>query len=79
MKKHRAYLDDKKAYVLEELHYSYQLFKEYYPDEMRRYEGTVFARYVQGTTAIEGSTITLRQAEELLEHNVTPVGKLQEL
>jgi len=42
---------------------------------MRRYEGTVFARYVQGTTAIEGSTITLRQAVELLEHNVTPAGK----
>lgn len=79
MKKRRAYLDDKKAYVLEELHYSYQLFKEHYPDEMRMYEESVFARYVQGTTAIEGNTITLRQAEELLEHNVTPAGKLQEL
>jgi len=43
------------------------------------YEESVFARYVQGTTAIEGNTITLRQAEELLEHNVTPAGKLQEL
>ena len=75
LKKRRAYLDNRKAFELEVLHYSYQLFKEYYPDEMMRYEDSVFARYVQGTTAIEGNTITLRQAEELLEHNVTPAGK----
>ncbi len=75
MKKKRIYLDDKKAFDLEVLHYSYHLFKEYYPDEIKRYEESVFARYVQGTTAIEGNTITLRQAEELLEHNVTPAGK----
>lgn len=30
---------------------------------------------MQGTTAIEGNTITLRQAEELIEHNITPPGK----
>ena len=75
MKKKRSYLNDKNAFNLEVLHYSYRLFGEYYPDELKRYQQTVFARYVQGTTAIEGNTITLRQAEELLEHNVTPAGK----
>ncbi|MBE8539056.1 Fic family protein [Geoglobus acetivorans] len=75
LKKKRSYLDDDKALNLEELHYSYRLFGEHYPDEMKRYEQSVFARYVQGTTAIEGNTITLRQAEELLEHNITPAGK----
>jgi Fic family protein len=75
LKKHRVYLNNEKAYNIEVLHYSYHLFREYYPDEMRRYQESVFARYVQGTTAIEGNTITLRQAEELLEHNVTPAGK----
>ena len=75
LKKQRRYLDDRKAQNIEALHYSYRLFREYYPDELRRYEQSCFARYVQGTTAIEGNTITLRQAEELLEHNVTPPGK----
>lgn len=75
LKKKRTHLDDKKTFNLEVLHYSYRLFKEYYPDELSRYEQAVFARYVQGTTAIEGNTITLRQAEELLEHNTTPAGK----
>jgi Fic family protein len=75
LKKRRLFLDDKKAYMLEVLHYSYKLFREYYPDELKRYEESVFIRYVQGTTAIEGNTITLRQAEELLEHGLTPAGK----
>jgi fido (protein-threonine AMPylation protein) len=75
LKKKRRYLNDKKAYNIGVLHYSYGLFGEYYPDELKRYEESVFARYVQGTTAIEGNTITLRQAEELLEHDITPSGK----
>lgn len=75
LKKQRRYLDDRNALNIEVLHYSYKLFRECYPDELRRYESACFARYVQGTTAIEGNTITLRQAEELLEHNVTPPGK----
>ncbi|AIY90117.1 cell division protein Fic [Geoglobus acetivorans] len=75
LKKKRSYLDDRKALSLEALHYSYGLFGEHYPDELKRYEQSVFARYVQGTTAIEGNTITLRQAEELLEHDITPAGK----
>ena len=69
LKKQRRYLDGRKAQEIELLHYSYRLFSEYYPDELRRYESACFARYVQGTTAIEGNTITLRQAEELLEHD----------
>jgi Fic family protein len=75
LKKQRRYLYDRKALDIEVLHYGYRLFREHYPDELRRYEQAFFARYVQGTTAIEGNTITLRQAEELLEHDVTPPGK----
>jgi Fic family protein len=75
LKKQRKYLDDRKTLDIEALHYSYQLFGRHYPDEQRKYEQSCFARYVQGTTAIEGNTITLRQAEELLEHDVTPPGK----
>ncbi|WP_456475743.1 Fic family protein [Candidatus Pyrohabitans sp.] len=75
LKGRRRYLGDRRAHEIEALHYSYRLFGEHYPDELRRYGQACFARYVQGTTAIEGNTITLRQAEELLEHDVTPPGK----
>ncbi|MBE0524413.1 MAG: hypothetical protein IBX40_08815 [Methanosarcinales archaeon] len=30
---------------------------------------------MQGTTAIEGNTLTQKQADELLEHGITPAGK----
>lgn len=69
------YLDRTRAFDVEVLHLSYRFFRRYYPDEAKRYESSVFVRYVQGTTAIEGNTITRRQAEELLEHGLTPAGK----
>jgi hypothetical protein len=35
----------------------------------------MYLRYIQGTTAIEGNTISLREAQELLEHIISPAGK----
>ena len=70
-----AYLDKNRALNLESLGYGYLIFKEVYPDEFKRYEKAVFVHYAQGTTAIEGNTITTRQAEELFEHSITPEGK----
>ena len=64
------YLTENHVKELERFKFYYQYFKEYYPDEEIQ-----FVRYVHGTTAIEGDTITLRQAEELLEHGITPAGK----
>jgi len=76
LKKYRhQHLDEKEATRIEILRYYYDQFKEYYPDEVKRYEQAVFVRYVQGTTAIEGNTITPQQAEVLLEHGVVPAGK----
>jgi len=63
------------ALDLETLRYLYGLFKEFYPDESERYVDALYLRYVQGTTAIEGNTISLREAQELLEHNISPAGK----
>jgi len=39
------------------------------------YEDNVYTRYVSGTTAIEGNTITYIEAGELIEHGLTPAGK----
>jgi Fic family protein len=76
LKKRRCdVLDPKRASSLEFLAYGYQQLRDHYADEFSRYREAVFVRYAQGTTAIEGNTITTRQASELLEHNVTPPGK----
>jgi len=68
-------LDRNRACDLETTRYFYGLFKELYPDESDRYMDAMYLRYVQGTTAIEGNTISLREAQELLEHNISPAGK----
>ena len=68
-------LDRIRAADLETLRYFYGLFRELYPDESERYMDAMYLRYVQGTTAIEGNTISLREAQELLEHNISPAGK----
>jgi hypothetical protein len=73
-----SFLDQKRALQLvqlEQLRYGHQLFEELYPDSFQRYETTVFMHYAQGTTAIDGNTITARQAEKLFEHRLTPDGK----
>lgn len=70
-----SYLTENQVKEIERLRFYYQYFKDYYPDEVRRYEEIQFVRYVHGTTAIEGNTITLRQVEELFEHGITPAGK----
>ena len=74
--KQRQFPDDDKAANLETIHYNYRLFSDHFPDDLEMYNNSVFIRYVQGTTAIEGNTITQRQADELLEHGITPSSKL---
>ncbi|MDK2916757.1 MAG: hypothetical protein PWR25_1314 [Euryarchaeota archaeon] len=71
-------LDRTRAADLETLRYFYGLLQEFYPDESERYVDAMYLRYVQGTTAIEGNTISLQEAQELLEHNISPAGKRME-
>ncbi|MHB8162800.1 MAG: Fic family protein [Methanoregula sp.] len=61
--------------TLESIRYHHDEFADLYPDESSRYLESVFVRYVQGTTAIEGNTITPQEAQELLEHDISPAGK----
>ena len=68
-------LDRTQASDLETLRYYCGLFKEFYPDESERYMDATYLRYVQGTTAIEGNTINFREAQDLLEHNISPAEK----
>ncbi|WP_321508389.1 Fic family protein [uncultured Methanoregula sp.] len=69
------YLDKEKIASLENVRYYHDEFKDLYPDESTRYLESVFVRYVQGTTAIEGNTISPQDTRELLEHDISPAGK----
>ena len=69
------FLDKGQITALETLRYYHEEFKDLYPDESSRYIESVFVRYVQGTTAIEGNTISPQEAQELLEHDISPAGK----
>ncbi len=69
------FLDKEKIAALEMLRFYHDEFRDYYPDESTRYIDSVFVRYVQGTTAIEGNTISPQEAQELLEHDISPAGK----
>jgi fido (protein-threonine AMPylation protein) len=69
------FLDKGKVTALETLRYYHEEFRDLYPDESTRYIDSIFVRYVQGTTAIEGNTISPQEAQELLEHDISPAGK----
>ena len=76
LKKRRcAFLSTESAEKLEHLAYGYQQLRNCYPDEFKHYQENSFVHYAQGTTAIEGNTITPQQARELFEHDITPSGK----
>ncbi len=60
------FIDKERITALETLRYYHAEFKDLYPDESIRYVESVFVRYVQGTTAIEGNTISPREVQELL-------------
>jgi len=72
---HAEFIDKERITALETLRYHYAGFKDLWPDERDRYVESVFVRYVQGTTAIEGNTISPREVKELLEHDISPAGK----
>jgi Fic family protein len=69
------FLDKNGVTALEVLRFHQDHFRDHYPDESSRYIESVFVRYVQGTTAIEGNTISPQEAQELLEHDISPAGK----
>ena len=45
------------------------------PQELEDFEKTLFIKYVYGTTAIEGNTLTEAEASKLLASNLTPKNK----
>lgn len=67
------YLAPEKVRTVEELRYVYQAMSDLLTaDEIEVYEKNFEVHYVQGTTAIEGNTLTFSETCELLMHGVSP-------
>jgi Fic family protein len=70
------YLSKEMSERLELLRYTYKAFTEILTtDEKRKYEEEFEINYVQGTTAIEGNTLTLRDTRDLLCSGLLPEKK----
>lgn len=62
--------------TIEEIRYVYKTFTDLLTtDEVSMYEQNFEVRYIQGTTSIEGNTISLNEAYSLLVNDVLPAEK----
>jgi len=70
------YLTSKHHFYLGTIAWQYQQFlSDLYPRAREKYEQEHEVRYVHNTTAIEGNTLTLRDTQLVLEHDLAPNGK----
>jgi fido (protein-threonine AMPylation protein) len=70
------YLTKAQIITVEEIKYIYETFTDLLTtNEIERYEESFEVCYVQGTTSIEGNTLTLDQTYDLLMKNVPPNDK----
>ncbi|MCK5040185.1 MAG: Fic family protein [Candidatus Aenigmarchaeota archaeon] len=70
------YIGEKERKLLEILRFGYNiLLKEYGDSDLKRYENSVYVKYVYGTTSIEGNTYTLRETDLTLNEGLTVGGK----
>jgi fido (protein-threonine AMPylation protein) len=52
-----------------------QFLSDLYPSELEKYRDAQNVKYIHHTTAIEGNTLTLREAALVLEDGIAPKGK----
>ena len=70
------YLNHETKMTLEYLRLGYNvIFKEYDSNQLENYKESEYAKYVQGTTSIEGNTYTLRETDLTLNEGMTVSGK----
>jgi Fic family protein len=70
------YLSKNYIDAIEEVRYLYKRFTESLTvDEIGVYEKQFELRYIQGTTAIEGNTLSVEEAEDLLNYGIIPKTK----
>jgi Fic family protein len=71
-----AYLSEEQMERLERLRYLHRFFAGHLTEaELKVHEEDFEVNYIQGTTAIEGNTLTVMQAYDLLINDIPPQGK----
>jgi Fic family protein len=70
------YLSKEQIEGLERLRYLYKSFTNLLTiNELQKYEEEFEINYIQGTTSIEGNTLTVKEAYDLLLNDIPPKGK----
>lgn len=70
------FLSTEQTEGLERLRYLYKSFTNLLTiNELQKYEEEFEINYIQGTTSIEGNTLTVKEAYDLLINDITPKGK----
>ncbi|MDO8428720.1 MAG: Fic family protein [Candidatus Diapherotrites archaeon] len=60
---------------LETLKYNYQLFKTFFSESFSSFDEDEFVRYAQGSTSVEGNSVSLQEASIILTKNASSSGK----
>ncbi|MBC2764293.1 MAG: hypothetical protein HF970_13340, partial [ANME-2 cluster archaeon] len=70
------YLSIEQMKTIEEIRYIYKTFTSLLTtNEIEAYERNFDVHYIQGTTSIEGNTLSLKEASDLLIHGIAPKEK----
>ena len=70
------YLSKEQIEGIERLRYLYKSFTNLLTaNELQKYEEEFEINYIQGTTSIEGNTLTVKEAYDLLINDIPPEGK----
>ena len=71
-----SYLSQKEIKTIEEIRWIYKKFNDLLTtNEIAAYERSFEVNYIQGTTSIEGNTLSLKETYDLLIHGIPPKGK----
>jgi len=60
---------------MERLRYNYKLFKKYFKESFESFDNDEFVRFVQGSASVEGNTLSLQEATQVIEKNLSVAGK----
>jgi len=68
-------LNDNELLALEFLKINYSLLKDFFPQGFKSFKEDEFLRYAQGSTAVEGNSLSLQEAALVIEKGTSIAGK----
>ena len=68
-------LNDNELLALEFLKINYSLLKDFFPQGFKSFKEDEFLRYAQGSTAVEGNSLSLQEAALVIEKGIVVAGK----